>query len=222
MLCNMKTISDRVRSLREERGWDQSELARRVSAIAKKKVPPQSIQQLEAGEIKRPRYLPELAKCLSTTVDYLILGRVDQRENVSAGPTIAGSVPLISWVQAGQWCDVVDVHFLGEGERRVFTTKKVGPRAFALRVRGDSMENPAGKPTYPDGSIIVIDPDKEAENGSRVVIRLDDISEATFKVLVFDAGRRYLKPLNPRYPILEITSDATICGVVVQTIIDED
>jgi SOS-response transcriptional repressor LexA len=217
----MKTIADRVRALREARKWDQSELARQVSVIAKRRISPQSIQQLEAGEISRPRYLPELAKSLTTTIEYLLTGKEPQG-NIIAGPEVIGSVPLISWVQAGQWCNVVDVRYPGEGEKRVFTTKKVGKRAYALRVQGDSMENPAGKPTYPDGSIIIIDPDKQAENGSRVVALMDDEPMATFKVLVFDGGRRYLKPLNPRYPIMEVTTSATICGVVVQTIIDED
>lgn len=222
MICKMKTIADRVRSLREGRGWDQSELARRISAISKKKVMPQSIQQLEAGEINRPRYLPELARSLDTTIDYLLTGKLESKGNTVVGPEIIGSVPLISWVQAGKWCDVIDLHYPGEGEKQVYTTKKVGKRAYALRVCGDSMENPAGKPTYPEGSIIIVDPDRAAENGSRVIVRLNDAVEATFKVLVFDGGRQYLKPLNPRYPILEITGEATICGVVVQTIIDED
>lgn len=217
----METIADRVRRRREKLGWDQSELARQVSLVARKRIPPQSIQQLEAGEISRPRYLPELARCLGTTVDDLI-GKAVEKDNVSDGPGVAGSVPLISWVQAGSWCQASDLFPPGEGEKLVYTTKKVGARAYALRVRGDSMENPSGRPTYPDGSIIIVDPDKAADHGSRVIVRLADSAEATFKELVIDGARQYLKPLNPRYPILEITTEATICGVVVQTVIDED
>ena len=103
----------------------------------------------------------------------------------------------------------------------MYTTKDVGPHAFALRVRGDSMENPRGRPSYPAGCIIIVDPAVTAKPGDRVIARLENTKEVTFKQYEEDAGRKYLKPLNPQYPTLEITEGATFCGVVVQTIIDE-
>ncbi len=39
-------------------------------------------------------------------------------------------------------------------------------------------------------------------------------NEATIKKLVIDGPKRYLKPLNPAYPVIEIDSSCTICGVV--------
>ena len=42
----------------------------------------------------------------------------------------------------------------------------------------------------------------------------DDTNQATFKQLVIDGPRRYLKPLNPRYPVIPIEREARICGVV--------
>ena len=131
-------------------------------------------------------------------------------------------VKLISWVQAGRGQSAGDPYKTGDGEKTIYTSKKVGPRAYALRVRGDSMENPAGKPTFPEGCIIVVDPDKTPIPGSFVVVRMDNSEEATFKQLVEDAGRRYRKPLNPRYPIERIDDHATLCGTWVQTIIDSD
>jgi SOS-response transcriptional repressor LexA len=126
-------------------------------------------------------------------------------------------LPLISWVTAGQWREVVDNFQPGDAEQWVETTKRVGRSAFALRVRGDSME-----PRCPDGAIIVVDPEREAVNGSLVVVRLQDDAEATFKRLVVEGGRRFLAPLNPRYPVIEIDGPAVICGVVRQVLIDLD
>lgn len=141
--------------------------------------------------------------------------------NVEPGPSIR-AVNLISWVQAGKSQPVEDPYETGAGEKTIYISKKVGARTYALRIRGDSMENPSGKPTFPEGCVIVVDPDKPAGNGSFVVVRLDESAEATFKQLVEDAGRRYLKPLNPRYPIERIDGNATLCGTWVQTIIDSD
>jgi SOS-response transcriptional repressor LexA len=81
--------------------------------------------------------------------------------------------------------------------------------AFSLRVEGDSME-----PEFPHGCIIFVEPRSEALNGDFVVVTLDDSRRATFKELVIDGPSRYLKPLNPRYPILPLTVEARVCGVV--------
>lgn len=36
------------------------------------------------------------------------------------------------------------------------------------------------------------------------------------KRVVIDGGHRYLRPDNPRYPILQMADDAVFCGVAVQ------
>ena len=50
-----------------------------------------------------------------------------------------------------------------------------------------------------------------------VVVRLEDSQETTFKQLGIEEGHQYLKALNPDWPnrIIEVNSNATICGVVV-------
>lgn len=137
--------------------------------------------------------------------------------NFEDGPESRGEVPVISWVQAGQWCDATDPFLPGVAEDWLPCPVKHGSRAFALRVRGVSMENTSGKYSYSDGDIIYVDPDKQAENGSRVIVRLDDQKEATFKQLVIEGDHKYLKALNPAWPdkIIEINGNATICGVII-------
>ena len=71
----METIADRVTELRKARKWSQSELARQITKRMRQgKVHPQNIQQLEIGEIERPRYLQELADTLETTAEHLLYG----------------------------------------------------------------------------------------------------------------------------------------------------
>lgn len=132
--------------------------------------------------------------------------RIEQ-SNLDEGPVMRGTVPLISWVQAGQWQEAIDNLSPGEGER-IATTYKVKRHTYALRVRGDSME-----PKFPDGCTIIVEPDENPQPGAYVIIRQNG-DEATFKQLVQDGAKRYLKPLNPRYPIMELLPDAEFCGVV--------
>lgn len=136
--------------------------------------------------------------------------------NVTDGPDITRSVPLISFVQAGAWTGIIDDFQPGEAEEWVPVIRSVGKNAFALRVSGTSME-----PDYREGDIIVVDPDVQWHSGSLVVVRLNGDNEATFKKLAVDGSRIYLEPLNTRYQPMEITGkDYTICGVVRQMLRD--
>lgn len=148
---------------------------------------------------------------------------IQGKSNVAQGPDMVGNVPVISWVAAGAWSVVSDPYEPGVASEWMSCPKRHSPHTFALRVRGVSMENPGGKYSYPDGAVIFVDPDQRPENGSRVIVRLDDSKEATFKQLVMEGDKKYLKALNPAWPekIIEINGNATICGVVIGTWIDD-
>ena len=64
----MKTLADRVAHAREARGWNQSELARRVG------VKPQAVQQIESGQTKRSKFLPEIAAVTGFSLSWLLSG----------------------------------------------------------------------------------------------------------------------------------------------------
>jgi SOS-response transcriptional repressor LexA len=140
--------------------------------------------------------------------------------NVLPARDLQREVPLISWVQAGDWNNLVDNFPAGHAEKWIATYAKVSKHAFALRVMGDSMTNPHGAPSFPEGTIIIVDPERSAQPGKFVVVRQNLDSECTFKQLVRDGGVHYLKPLNPRYPVLEMLPDAVVSGVVIQAVMD--
>ena len=140
--------------------------------------------------------------------------------NVSPARDLQREVPLISWVQAGDWANLVDNFPAGHAEKWIATYAKVSRHAFALRIVGDSMTNPTGAPSFPEGTIIIVDPERAAQPGKFVVVRQNADSDSTFKQLVRDSGKHYLKPLNPRYPLLEMLPDAVISGVLVQAVMD--
>lgn len=130
------------------------------------------------------------------------------------------SIPLISEVNAGSWCESPDNYAPGDAEEWLPAPTNAGPRTFALRVVNDSMTSPyPGQRSYPHGMIIYVDPDKEVINGSRVVARAN--GDYTFKSYIEDAGRKYLKPINPTYEKIDITDDVHICGVVIGSYLPE-
>lgn len=137
--------------------------------------------------------------------------------NTTSGPEIKGLCPLISWVQAGNWSTVIDNLAVGDAEEWLPCPVNHGPRTYVLRVKGESMHNPQSRPSFADGDLVFIDPDRTADNGSLVVVRLDDKVEATFKKLVIEGDEKYLRALNPGWPepIMRINGNATLCGVAI-------
>lgn len=136
--------------------------------------------------------------------------------NVEAAPDIKGKIPLISWVQAGAFAEAIDTFQPGDAEEWLPTITKMSGSSFALRVKGISME-----PKFQDGDIIYVDPEVAADSGKYVIVRLDDEQEVTFKQLVIEDGRKYLRPLNPAWEpqLIKINGNATICGVVVSKMV---
>ena len=156
--------------------------------------------------------LEKLSRALGLSVAELLDESVGEEiEETNLSPR---DFPLISWVQAGDWAEIVDNFQPGDAEMWVAfgIPRKDMPNAFCLRVRGDSMI-----PEFAEGDIILVDPHRQPENGSFVIAKLLDTQEATFKKYVVDAGNVSLLPLNfPKYEPIRLNGrKAVIVGVVV-------
>lgn len=235
-LINMRlNYGERLKAARKQKKLSQAELAK-ISGVGQG-----SISKIERGDQDTSAYDVELSYALD--VNPLWLKNGDQRflppwlggnfiegqiirpslptpSNVEPGPDITGRVPLISWVQAGEWAEVIDHHLPGQAEEWRLTTAKCSHHAYALRIVGDSMTNPYGSPSIPEGYIVIVEPERAAKNGDIVIARLDDSMEATIKKLVIEGNTRYLKPLNPSYPVIHINGNCTLCGVVIKVEFD--
>ena len=214
-------IGDRIAQRMAELNLSEGELGRRSG------VPQPTIHRIATNAVASPRQdnVEKIARALKVSSNWLWKGGENKdpnsdyaapETNVEPGPAIKGYVPLISWVQAGSWCEVSDVRTLDDAEIWLPCAASHSHQTYALRVRGLSMYNQHERRSFRDGDIIFVDPEKDAENGSLVIAKLTDSQEATFKQLVMEGPRRFLKPLNPAWPdpIIELGSDAMICGVV--------
>lgn len=125
-----------------------------------------------------------------------------------------GKYPVISWVSAGDWAEAIEPYHRKSIDRWFETTVECSENAFWLDVKGDSMTSPVGL-SIPEGMVILVDPEVEARSGKLVVAKLETENEATFKKYIEDSGRKFLKPLNPQYPMTEINGNCRIIGVVI-------
>ena len=162
-------------------------------------------------EVEISEFSPVLSKLIKET-----------RENVHPVETKTTKVPLISWVIAGDWCESPDNFAPGDADEWLLCPSAHSDKTYALRVVGDSMTSSIpGERSYPQGMIIFVDPERVAVVGSRVIARLPDSAEATFKVYTEDAGKPYLMPINTRYPAIHMPEGTIICGVVIGSFMPE-
>lgn len=216
----MKTLGQRLKFARRNRpgGPLTQEALAKLSGISQT-----TIADLERGRNEKSKHTVTLARALQCDVDWLETGKGDwhlKTKETRSHPEIpleqevalTGRVPLISFVAAGNWETAVDNYSPGDAERWIHTTVPAKRHTYAVRVQGDSMTNPAGTPSFPDGCIIIVEPEEEPRHKKFVIVRQRD--DVTFKQLIVEGSRQYLQPLNPRYPIMELDAEAVFCGVV--------
>lgn len=127
-------------------------------------------------------------------------------------------IPIVTWEQITDHLDISNIKedVIKEFVPNLYTDKQ---NWYALRVKSDAMTSPAGHiKNFHTGNVLIVDPHKEAENGNFVIVLLPRSNEATFKQYVIDGGVKYLKPLNPQYPIVEFDEAMHICGVVLMNL----
>lgn len=202
------TLGQRIKARRKALGLSQASLGELAG------LDQTVISKLERGDVQETSRIAALANVLQCDALWLATGKESGGNVTNVDHGQGNRVPLISFVAAGSWTDAVDNYAPGDGEAWVETTVPVKRHTYALRVEGDSME-----PRFPNGAILIVEPEAEAKSGSFVIMRQNG-TDATFKQLVHDGGRWYLKPVNPRYPIMELAEDAVLCGVVKQMVMD--
>lgn len=194
-----------------------SEHLKSQTALAKHSGVPQST----IGRILRRRVDPQasnldrIAEALGMSLSWF--AEMGQDGHPAAQPTDITSeinparVALISWGKASS----IACPRRCEPDHWMPRPKRSGPKTFALRVEGESME-----PAYQHGDIIFVDPDVTPVHGRDVVVRLNDAEAVAFKRLVDEGeGGFYLRPVNPCWPVKIIAISAypgaEIIGVVV-------
>lgn len=203
------SIAARVKATREALGLTQVELAEKVGTSQ------QSIEQLENGKTKRPRYLPELVNILGVSMDWILSGNSDSNTPLMPKNSNNKAYPHISWTRAIRYSESMDPNILNGADEWFESEIDIIGNGFWLTVEGDSMTSPAGQ-SVPEGHMILVDSGREAKNNNLVIAKLLNTNELTFKKLITEGPNKFLKGLNPTWPNIEINDNCKIIGVVVE------
>lgn len=123
---------------------------------------------------------------------------------------VRAKVPLLAWNRASQWHDPES----RSSDEWVAASTELSPKAFALRLQGDSMLNPYGAPSFFDGMLLIVEPEWAVSRGEFVIAMLENSEEPIFRQLVVEGPGRYLKALNPHYPLINLGKNTQIIGAV--------
>lgn len=198
-------IANRLKFKRKQLQVNQSELAA-MSGVSQRQI---STYELAKSE-PRPDTLERLAKALGTTAEWLEFGDEESdidiltEEHMKDAIGSATHVPILKWDL--EIIKRIRIPFIRD---MIPVPDVVSDESFALVVRGSGMS-----PDYPEGSVIVVDPNVELQSGSDVVIEM--AGEVDFKrYSVEPSGRRFLVPINPQFPAVAIDDDGfKVLGVV--------
>lgn len=171
----METLADRLKKAREEKGMNQTELAKKAH-LKNQSI----IGSLESGHRKSSSHIPAIAQALGVEALWLADGigpkRVKKIEidnessfDYSNGAIYCRTIRISGEIQAGD-NGFLNVQQFPEGIDEGYVLSPVnGNSCYALRVRGDSMH-----PRIKHGEIILINPDQDVRSGNEVVVNLKD------------------------------------------------
>jgi SOS-response transcriptional repressor LexA len=214
----MTTWTTRIKLRMKELGMTQEVLAHKMGVTRG------AVTHYLAGRRVPPlRQFQKLAAILKADPAWLQFGTPSERKQNSIKMTTKkekpepaqSRIPVLSWEQVSEFIGTTQI--AGDEIKEYLPNFYTDyPQWYALRIKGDAMTAPLGNSkSFHEGGIIIVDPEKNAAHGSYVIALLPYSKEATFKQYVIDGGVRYLKPLNPQYPITQIDDSTHICGVVV-------
>ncbi|EGT5704853.1 helix-turn-helix domain-containing protein [Cronobacter sakazakii] len=194
-----ETVGMRIRKRRKELRLTQVSLGSKVG------VKGGAISQWEDDKTNpKGDNLISLARALQCAPEYILYGE-DSASNVVPAAPDTRLLPILSYVQAGEWTAESTIRDLEGNIEYLQTNLELSDAAFTLIIKGSSME-----PDFNEGDAVVIDPNVYPLPGDFVVAKNGE-EEALFKKYrprgIIDGQEVFeLVPLNDDYPTIRSDS----------------
>ncbi|MCZ2326524.1 LexA family protein [Limosilactobacillus fermentum] len=193
-----------IKNLREENGWTQTDLAKKVG------VGKTTIANYESGT-RSPNQdmLFKLADVLQVSVN-----RLFPVPDGVIPVTSSRKIPVLGEIACGE--PILADENIEEYVETPVNSLPTGT-IFYLKAKGDSM-----KPTIPNGSLVLIRQQPVVEDGEIAAVLLEDSNEATLKRVKHASNTILLMPDNRDYDPIVVTetSKARILGKAVKMTVD--
>lgn len=204
----MNKLPSILRALMQEQDVTESELSRRTG------IGQPVIHRVLNGETDNPKVatLSPIANYFAISISQLIGDETLPKNRISGTFNLSSygwtTLPLLNWekvvVGGDKLIDINDVE-------KISTEINVSDKAYALRVKDTTM-----LPLFPEGTILIIDPEVKADNKDFVIVRMSGQKQAIFRQFLFDGDDIYLKPVNADFKMHLLDKKSKLLGVMVQ------
>ncbi len=202
-------FGQRLRALRERRGWRKSELAEKIGVSLT------TIQQYENGQMPKGEFAVRLARVLQCSLDWLLAGEEEQKQCVAYDLhdlTIRDSnmsedrlvmVPMMeARLSAGGGSFETSTELVRHYAFRYdFLRRKGIPSAMVLlRVTGESMS-----PHILNNDVVLIDQSQNTPKPGQIyAVSVEDM--IYLKIIDALPGKLLLSSINPEYELIEVSA----------------
>ena len=133
----------------------------------------------------------ELAQRLGVNYDWLEFGKGEMLASKPSSESGGLSkLPILSYHEAVDFDKHVE-NFVGE---TLALDVNVGSRAFVVYAQGTAMSG-----RFPEGSILVFDPDAPVQDGDYVLAKVNKLPDAIFRQYMLSDSGKFLYAQDPRY-----------------------
>ncbi|MEG9498921.1 LexA family transcriptional regulator [Mannheimia indoligenes] len=215
----MDTLGERIKKFRMALGLNQKDFAEACGKLDTREKA-SKWGQSRIGNYETGTRMPDLEdiRIISSVLNIEPSDLAFGSSNIIPATIGTTKVPIISYIQAGQWTGIDDFRETCGDYEYILTDLDVSENAFALEIKGDSME-----PDFIEGDRVIIDPDVQPHAGEFVAAINGDY-EATFKKYrpledLDEYGRQHFEliALNPDYHKLStLKQEIRIIGTMVE------
>lgn len=202
-------ISVNIKRLMSLNDISEAELARRTG------IPQTTINRLlSKGFDAKTNTLMPIASLFNVTVSHLIGEIPLELDNINYNLMTTNrdawsSIPIIPWEQILGWRFLQEKVLVNQYQF-IVTEKPVSKVSFAVYTR------PFMAPLFREGSILIIDPKRELQDGVYVLVSFS-MQEPTIRIVLFDGAALYLRhPLRLNEPLAEMDNTILVHGTIIE------
>ena len=207
-----KLLAARLNALFTMHNLNASQVARALG------IPMMTIRRLISGETVDPRIstLKLIADHFHVSIDSLL----NEEKLVtlqSLNNTKPHFVPVLDWTTPEKMKSIRDIDLSNWEEWQAVSLSEqnnIGKNAFALESR------PSMYPRFPQGTLFIVDPETDPEDGDVALIKIKKNNELTLRELSIDPPEWQLHPIVPGSKVLSYNQrDFEIVGITLLTLL---
>lgn len=198
-------LNQRLSEIMKEKGMTLSRLAE------KSQVAIGTVQKLMTDPNCNPTLSSLQSICNVLDVSVSVLMGQEERVN-----THIVKIPLLNWENLPTWLENRDEVSIDKSNELLLKVMKdsISQSAFALKMEGNAM-----LPLFPEGAILIFDPEKSPRDHNYVLVKLKKDNQFVFKLLLIDKPHVYVQSTNPLFSgnILALEKGDEIIATLIQS-----